>query len=237
MVDANGAQDWARHSALPDLSLPERLFLIAHDVERGLPRFALDVLGIGLVGAALLELTAARCIGVFANGHLGRTANYGHDDGAAQYILGQIMKLEERAGSDRTPSAVIAAERDYLYNGVADGLVRRDMFGNDRESIRNIKNGRFVPAYGAPRVAAEEAAAWCYALYQRPDRIVGSRDVPLHLACLIAVLGVGTMLTSIPPSQVQDSHTQLTGVCEIQHVKIIQAIGAAVSGRAMVPRR
>jgi len=216
----------------------DRLFLLTHDLERGTPIIGLDILGIGLVGASLLELTYTHCVGIWQNGVVRRTADYGHVDDAAQYLLGCIMEYERdpRAGGP-TVSELIGAQRDLLYNGVAQSLASRRMFGATFDSRRGPSRGRFIPAHGHPRIAAEESRAWCNALFTWPQRAAEAGAVALHLACLIGGLGGAPLVTAVDQQAAHVNLAQLLGVCEVQHVQVIKSVSTAASTRAMVPRR
>ena len=229
---------WTAESPLPDLSLVDRLFLLTHDLERGTPIIGLDILGIGLVGASLLELTYTHCVGIWQNGVVRRTAEYGHIDDAAQYLLGCIMEYEQNnRGGGPTVAELIGAQRDLLYNGVAQSLAARHMFGATFDSRRGPKGNRFIPAHGHPRIAAEETRAWCNALFTWPQRAADAGTVALHLACLIGGLGGAPLVTAADNQTAQSNLAPLLGVCEVQHVQVIKTVSNAAGTRAMVPRR
>src|SRR5262249_54383777 len=89
-----GTPAWAASSQAPPLSLVDRLFLLTHDTANGKPLIALDVLGIGLAGAALLELAQGGWVSVKHSGEVVRVSEHAHPDEASHYVLMQIYERE-----------------------------------------------------------------------------------------------------------------------------------------------
>ena len=238
-----GSPTWTDTSPIPDLSLVDRMFLVGHDTTRGTPLVGLDVLGIGLIGAALIELLRGQCIGLKYNGQVFRTAEHGHNDDAAQYVLGCVLSFEDQQRrdprlEDKTAAEWISELRDHLYVGVATTLIRRGIVAEQKSGIRPGSRGsRFIPSQREQKDAAEEANAWCYRLFRSPHLAGQAGVLPVQFACLVGAMGIGASLTALPPSEVTAGIPQLLNECEIQSALVVREVHSATSKLAMTPRR
>src|SRR5262249_37737909 len=158
------------------LSLVDRLFLLTHDPGNGKPLASLDVLGIGLAGAALLELTMMAAVSIKLSGEVVRTTPNQVQDEATNYVL---IRLYEAEPQNYPVIEWIGVLRNELYLGVAGSLAKRGIIDEQRSALRG---SRYLPRQ---RQAVEESMAWVYRLLQSPQRGAESGQPAVVLACLV----------------------------------------------------
>jgi hypothetical protein len=222
-----GNPPWAVAPA-PGLSIVDRVFLLTHDTNSGKAQIALDLIGVGLAGAALLELTMSSSVTVKHSTEIVRVTQYQHHDEAAQYVLTRIYESEPTLYAT---SDWITVLRNELYLGVAGTLVKRGLIDEHRSSLRGA---RYIPRR---RDAAEESLAWVYGLLQSPRRAADAGERAVLLACLAGALGVAATITALPASEIASSLPTLVGRCNVQDALIVKEVQRAATKLAVTPRR
>lgn len=214
----------------PLLSLVDRMFLVAHDDRTGKPRITLEVLGVGLAAAALVELAMANAIDIDeAAGHVIRRTVYPHADAAAQYVLEQIVKGEP---SSYTAFDWINVLRDDLYLGVAEKLETAEHVRFEKSALG--RSSRYVPT---PQSLGEEPLAWIFGIL-RSSRGAANYDQPKRvLACLCAAMGSASAITALPADEVDRSFPVVLGTCDPQYVSIVKATAQVKRKLSMNVRR
>ena len=207
------------------------MFLLAHDERSGKPRINLDVLGLGLVAAALTELAIAGA--VYIDPDTGQVTRYAADpltDAAAQYVLEQVVK-----GEPQTYSATewITVLREDLYGGVAQNLEAANCVKAERSALG--RGVRYVPT---PRSLGEDPLAWVFGILgSRSHHAVDYELDKQALACLCAAMGVASAIIAIPPEEVEANYAELLRSCDPQLVALARATAQVKRKLSMMVRR
>jgi hypothetical protein len=211
------------------MSLVDWMFLIGHDERSGKPAVATDLLGVGLAGAALLELVLGGTIAVTVAGEVIRQADRGPDDDAAFYVLQQIVKGEPRV---YTALDWITVLRDDLYRGVATNLKRDGVVRMEKSALS--RTPRYVPRR-SNLIAGCTASV--YGLLRLPGNVADFTEAQRLLACLCCALGVAPAITALPGHIVDEHYPIVLAHCEQQDVLILKAVTRAKDKLALTVRR
>lgn len=223
-----GSSPWKTARAEP-LTMVDSMFLIAHHETSGKPRIAADLLGIGLVAAALAELYDVRAIYLDPlSGQVIRQDATPPPVPAAEYVLGRIGAGE--------PATSIASDwmlglRDHLQSGVAAGLEERGLIRAERSALGRVR-------YVSQREGLIQGPqSWVYGLLRTPHLWADFQPHQQAIACICAALGIATTVTAIPADEADANFAVLVRSVGPTLNSLVKATIQARQRLAMVIRR
>jgi hypothetical protein len=225
-----GRPQWKQQPAPRYLSLVDHLFLISHDEQSGKRLMAPDVLGVGLVAAALTELVATKSIDVITEtGIVTRIATEFPADPACGHVLEQIYAQEP---SEHTATDWILALRDDLYTGVATRLEQDRLVRHNRVGLTRTLG--YTPTQ--PMLVAEPMS-WVFGVLRARNAGEDFEPIQRALACLCAAMGVATAVTAIANSDVTHTYPKLLQLCDEPTITIAKSTQRAMAKLATKLRR
>jgi hypothetical protein len=190
-------------SSAPSLSIVDHTFLVGHHEMSGKPRIAADLLGIGLVAAAVAELSESGSVYLDpVSGHVHPNRTQAHPVPAADYVLGHV----NRGAPSTSPAAEwILGLRDDLYTGVAQGLEQKRLIQAQRSALGRTK-------YQPVRTSLVlEPQSWVYGVLRTPARWTDFGRHQLMVAIVYGAMGVAAAVTAIPAEEVDANFEDLLG--------------------------
>lgn len=214
----SGGPTWTDPRNLRPATLVDRLFLLCHDERTGKPHLSLDVLGVGLVGAVLIELLQRGAVVITGDpGKLARLTSARQSEPAAQYVLEQIAKAEPHV---YTPADWISVLRDDLYPGVANSLAEAGLI-----QVEKPKIGRGVRCIPIDVRIVQESLAWVYGILGTGEFAPDEPDPTKHLlACVCAALGVAPLITARPAAHVDALYPAMLERLDPQTAIVLRSI-------------
>jgi hypothetical protein len=206
------------------------MFLVAHDDRTGKLRIGIDVLGVGLAAAALVELVMANAVDIDdPTGLVTRRTVYPHPDAAVQYVLEHIVKGEP---TSYTVTDWINALREDLYGGIAQNLVADELVRQEKSLLGRAP--RYAPT---PQSLGEEPLAWVFGIL-RSGRGAGNYEQPKRvLACLCVAMDCASVITALPGDEIETAFPVVLDMCDSSYVAIVKATGYVKSKLSMAVRR
>ncbi len=162
------------------------LFLIAHDpFDDGRLRISPELLGCGLVGAALADLMLAGRLGVEGDDLVALDTGAGPDEGAGlDAVDGYVMEAVDNQPVLHPVRSWIEPLQDGLYALVADTAVASGV-------VRRVPGGRRIARGRQPdRFPAADLLAACRPQQHLEGLLRAPKDLTLAAGVLVALLGV-----------------------------------------------
>lgn len=205
-----GTPAWTDPTPGPELSIVDRLFLLTHNPTSGKINIDLKLLGLGLVGGALLELAIERAISVEQDSAgqavvVRRTTRRDQPDAAAEYVLERIYEAEKGRPQIQPIAYWMTELRDQVYLGVAESLRKRQLIVAHKPTIGGV---RYVPRQ---RYSVDDAVSQVYSLLQSPHRSREAGERPVLLTCLVGAMGLAAIITALPQPVVSAGYPDLLG--------------------------
>jgi Golgi phosphoprotein 3 (GPP34) len=205
------------------------MFLVTHHETSGKLRIAPDLLGLGLVAAALAELVSVSA--VYLDPETSQVIRYQRQPvsvPAAQYVLDQVIR-----GEPDTSHAAdwILGLRDDLYAGVAHGLDADGLVRPERSALGRMK---YVPI--RPELI-EQPQSWVFGLLRSPQRWIDFQLNQLVIACLCGAMGIAGTVTAMPAEEAETGFSQLLRSVDPQLSALVKATSQAKGRLAMTVRR
>jgi hypothetical protein len=208
----------------------DELFQLAHDEYTGQSYISREVLGVGLAGAALIELTWADKIAIKPGAVVERTAQHFTGDPVGDHVLQQIAGQEPHT---HPVTQWVNFMRDDLYTVVAERLTRANILRVTRGGmLRQTRYEAVDPfTYSMPR------SRLVGTLQSPPPRHQALDERNAVLAGLTVALDLWAAVSVLSADEVREQAAKVTTRLPADMNMIMQGVADAKMGLTQRPRR
>lgn len=224
-----GGPTWTDTQPSRPLTLTDHFFLLAHGEINGKPRISLEVIGVGLAAATLMQLAHDGAIHVDPSTlELSRITTELPADEAGQYVLRQIFGLEPEI---HTATDWITVLRDDLYTGVAMALEKAGVLKSGKSAL--TRSMRYIPTHPSQ---SEQILTWVYGVL----RARYPSDFELYkqvLTVLVVALGSATAICAVTNDDLNRNYPAILGAVDPATASIAEATAQVRNKLSMLPSR